>query len=138
MVAAAAPALCWDDNDPFVLQMRHLSPPQKKEAASIKSRDQTTLRSQRGLQISAGPCRKSLRLRPRSKTACSARLGAPVGWGLGQLPLPQSQTLTCLFKRKRAEAVAAMTTRGLQRRTSTQMTLMRLSALFALGWGGGG
>lgn len=59
MVAAAAPALCWDDNDPFVLQMRHLSPPQKKEAASIKSRDQTTLRSHRGLQISAAPRRKS-------------------------------------------------------------------------------
>lgn len=28
MVAAA---LCWDDNDPFVLQMRHLSPPPPKK-----------------------------------------------------------------------------------------------------------
>lgn len=97
MVAAAAAALCWDDNDPFVLQMRHLSPPPPtsppppkkiREAASIKSRDQTTLRSHRGLQISAAPRRKSPERGPRFKTARSARLGVtlpPSAWSSGQL-----------------------------------------------------
>lgn len=82
------PVLCWDDNEPFVLQMRHLGP-LKKEAASIKSRDQTRLRSHPGLQISAAPRRK-----PSKPPGQLEATLPPSGWSSGQLGPRPAATAT--------------------------------------------